>query len=103
MDCSFCLPGDTLISTPDGPKRIDQIRDGESVFAFDNSNNNQQLVLAHVGRVFDRVVEEVIELEVEGQTIQLTPEHPIYTKRGWVKAKDLVDDDEVLCDKTYLE
>lgn len=101
LSCGFCLPGDTLISTPNGLIRIDQIQDGDPVFALDNSNTCPQLVLAHVGHVFDREVEEVIELEVDGQTIQLTSEHPVYTKRGWVEAKDLTEDDEVLCDKTY--
>ncbi len=95
--CDFCLPGDTLILTPSGPKRIDQIDDGDEIIVFDDSA--QQLVLARVGHVFDREVEEVIELEVDGQTIQLTPEHPILTRRGWVKAEDLTSDDEVLCDK----
>lgn len=101
--CGFCLPGDTLISTPDGLKRIDQIQAGDEIFAVDNSTDAPQLVKARVGHVADREVEEVIELEVDGQTIQLTPEHPVMTRRGWVEAKDLTVDDEVLCDKTYLE
>lgn len=94
------MPGDILIKTPDGLKRIDQIQDGEQIIAVDDSHSVLQPVLAHVGHVHSREVEEVIELEVEGQTIQLTPEHPVLTKRGWVKAEDLTTDDEVLCDKT---
>lgn len=101
--CDFCLPGDTLISTPNGLKRIDQIQAGDEIFAVDNSTGDPQRVIARVGHVFDREVEEVIELEVDGQTIQLTGEHPVLTKRGWVEAKYLTDADEVLCDKTYLE
>lgn len=79
------------------------MRDGDEIIAFDDLSSCPRPVLAHVGHVFDRVVEEVIELQVDGQTIQLTPEHPVYTRRGWVEAKDLTDDDEVLCDRTYLE
>jgi hypothetical protein len=101
--CSYCLPGDTLISTPNGLKRMDQIREGDAIFAVDNSLDSPQLVSAHVGHIFDREVEEVIELQVDGRTIELTPEHPVLTRRGWVEAKDLTEDDEVLCDKTYLE
>lgn len=85
---------------PDGLKRIDQIQDGEPIIAVDCSYFFPQPVLAHVGHVHSREAEEVIEFEVDGQTIQLTPEHPVLTRqRGWVKAGDLTTDDEVLCDK----
>ncbi len=100
LSCDFCLPGDALISTPSGSKRIDQIREGDEIYAVDDSHSFPQLVLTHAGYVFDREAEELIELEVDGQTIQLTPEHPVLTKeQGWVEAKDLTVDDEVLCDK----
>jgi pyruvate-formate lyase-activating enzyme len=104
MTCAFCLPKDSLISTPDGPKQIDQIEDGEEIFALDNSNTGQRLVLAHAGRVFDREAEEVIVIEVDGGKLELTLEHPVMTKdRGWVEAGDLISDDEVLCVDNNLE
>lgn len=100
--CGYCMPGETLISVPGGLKRIDQIQDGEQIIAVDDSCSDPQPVLAHVGHVHNREAQEVIELEVDGQTIQLTSEHPVLTRsRGWVKAVDLTVDDEVLCDKTY--
>jgi pyruvate-formate lyase-activating enzyme len=103
LNCEYCLPPDALISTPTGSIRIDQIEDGEEIFALDNSNSDPQLVLARVGHVFDRESEEVIVIEVDGGTLELTPEHPVMTKnRGWVEAGDLTSDDEVLCDKTCL-
>jgi len=103
LECRYCLPKDALISTPKGQVRIDQIEDGEEIFALDNSSNDPQLVLAHVGNVFDRESEEVIVIEVDGGKLELTPEHPVMTKnRGWVEAGDLTFDDEVLCDKTCL-
>jgi len=102
LSCDYCVPGETLIRIKDGLKRIDQIVDGEEIFSWDSFS--QQAVLTRVGHVFCRESEEVLELEVDGQTIRLTAEHPVYTRqRGWVKAKDLTVDDEVLCDKTYLE
>ncbi len=103
LSCQFCLPPDSIISTQKGPKRIDQIQDGEEIFALDNSNTDPQLVLAHVGEVFDRESEEVIVIEVGGGRLELTPEHPVMTKnRGWVEAGDLTLNDEVLCDKSRL-
>lgn len=101
--CLYCLPPDSLISTPSGTKRIDQIQGGDEIYSLDNSNSNPQLVVAHVGGVFDRESEEVIVIEIDGGRLELTPEHPVMTKsRGWVKAEDLTLDDEVLCDKTCL-
>ena len=103
LDCKYCLPPDSLILTPTGTKRIDQIEDGEEIFALDNLNAPPQLVRAHVGHVSDREAEEVIVIEVDGGKLELTPEHPVMTKnRGWVEAGDLTSDDEVLCDKTCL-
>lgn len=99
LACAYCLPGDTLIKTPDGLKRIDQIQDGEPIIAVDCSRSSPQPVLAHVGHVHSREAEEVIELEVGGQTIQLTPEHPVLTKRGWIEVGDLLEDDYVFCVK----
>ncbi len=104
LSCQFCLPPDSLISTPTGLKRIDEIEDGDEIIALDNSNNDLQLVSTHVGHVFDRESEEVIVLEVDGGRLELTPEHPVMTKnRGWVEAVNLTLDDEVLCDKTCLK
>ncbi len=101
LHCRYCLPPDALISTPTGAARIDQIEDGEEIFALDNLSIDPQLVLAHVGHVSDRESEEVIVIEVDGGRLELTPEHPVMTKnRGWVEAGDLTSDDEILCDKT---
>lgn len=104
LSCKFCVTGDTFILTPNGLKRIDQIAEGDEILAVDGSTDSPQRVLARVGHIFDREVQEVLELEVDGQTIRLTPEHPVLTKqRGWVKAGCLTEGDEVLCDKTYLK
>ena len=44
-------------------------------------------------------VDELIEIEAEGRVIRCTPDHKIMTKnRGWVKAEDLVETDELVLD-----
>jgi len=42
--------------------------------------------------------DEIIEIEIEnGQTLALTPNHEIYVQnRGWIKAGEVVENDEVL-------
>lgn len=101
MFCSYCVPAGTLIRTPNGLIPIEKIEDGDAVVAVDNSTAFPQLVQAHVDHVANREVEELIELQADGRTILLTSEHPVLTRRGWVEAGHLTEDDEVLCDKTY--
>lgn len=99
MACSYCLPAGTMISVPNGEKPIEQIQDGDPVIAFDNSTG--QFVSTHAGQTAYRVVQELIELEVDGHTIQASLEHPFLVirdgSRQWVEAQDLTIDDEVIC------
>lgn len=39
---------------------------------------------------------ELIEIEYQGKTVRCTPDHKIFTKRGWVEAQHLVETDELL-------
>ena len=101
LACAYCVVAGTLISTPQGPKPVEQIRDGDEVIAFDSSSG--QLVTSRVCGLASREVTEVLEIEVEGTTLRVTAEHPIMTRRGWVKAGCLKDDDEVLCDENSIK
>jgi|688.fasta_scaffold12037_20 hypothetical protein len=101
MACSYCLPAGTMIETPSGAIPIEQIQDGDLVLAYDRSS--ERLVEARISGVASRVVEEVIEIEVDGVTLQLSPEHPVMTRRGWIEAQHLLCDDEILCDRASLE
>lgn len=95
MACSYCIEEGTMISTPSGQVPVEQIQDGDVVFAFDSST--EQLVEAHVQGTAQRDVEELIEIEVEGAVIRASLEHPFLTQRGWIKAGDLLETDELIC------
>ncbi|MEP0916279.1 polymorphic toxin-type HINT domain-containing protein [Leptolyngbya sp. DQ-M1] len=99
MACAYCVASGTLISTPQGQVPVEQIQDGDVVFAYDSSSG--QLVEAVVSGTAQRDVDEVLEIQVGEQVLRVTAEHPIMTRRGWVKAGDLTEDDEVLCDDTH--
>lgn len=99
MACSYCVASGTLVSTPQGQIPVEQIQDGDVVFAYDSSS--EQLVEAVVSGIAERVVEEVLEIQIGQQVLRVTAEHPIMTRRGWVKAGDLTEDDEVLCDDAH--
>lgn len=95
MACAYCVAPGTLISTPQGQIPVEQIREGSAVLAFDSSAG--RLVTGFVSGTACREVEEALEIEVDGITLRVTAEHPIWTRRGWVKAGELTENDEVLC------
>lgn len=99
MACAYCVASGTLIATPQGQVPVEQIQDGDEVFAYDSSSG--RLVVAVVSGTAERVVGEVLEIQVGDTVLRVTAEHPIMTRRGWVRAGDLTEDDEVLCDDAH--
>ena len=96
MACSYCVETGTLIATPEGEVPVERIRDGDRVLAYDSSS--ERLVEARASRTASREVDEVLEIRVGGRVLRVTEDHPLMTRRGWVRAGDLTADDEVLCD-----
>jgi hypothetical protein len=96
LSCAYCVTTGTLIATPRGPVPVEQIQDGDEVVAYDSSSG--RLVVARVSGVASREVHEVLEIQVGDTILRVTADHPILTRRGWVAAGDLTEDDEVLCD-----
>lgn len=102
FDCSYCITPDSLIKIPLGSKRAEEIQEGDSIISFclDNGKVETDLVTA----VGQRDIDELYVIEVNGQTLYATAEHPFYTKsRGWVEAQYLTEDDELLCDSRDLD
>ncbi len=90
--CLFCVPTDTLITLDDGEKISIQDVSVGTVLRGQNSENK-------VTKLYKRKSENIIKIEIDGgKILEVTPEHPIYTKRGWVLANDLNENDEVLVD-----
>lgn len=96
MSCAYCVVAGTLIATPAGDVPIECIADGDEVFAYDHET--QRLVVARVAGVASREADEIIEIEIGQTVLRVTPEHPVMTRRGWVRAGELTEEDEVLCD-----
>ena len=87
-----CFVAGTLVKTEDGYKRIEEIREGDIVYSFDELNN--EIVLREVKNLITNSVDEIIKIETENQIIEASLEHPFYIKeKGWVEAKDLQQDD----------
>jgi hypothetical protein len=101
FDCTYCVTLDTLITTPTGVKKAGEIQEGDQVVSF--SLDTLKLEIDLVTAVGQRDTDELYVIEVNGQTVTVTGEHPFYTKnRGWVEAQHLTEDDELLCDNHDL-
>jgi len=84
----ICFLAGTQVDTPSGKKSIETIRPGEEVFnAFG------------IGKVTETqcsIAKELVRVTLsDGRTIDCTPEHPFFTRRGWVYASKLKTYDKV--------
>jgi superfamily II DNA or RNA helicase len=93
-----CFVAGTLI---DG-KPIEDIRVGDSVWAFNEATD--RLEKREVVRVFKNIKpKHMVRIETKGHhVLHCTLGHPFYTKRGWVEAKDLKENDYVRCEMYHL-
>jgi len=95
-----CVTGDTLVSTIDGEKRIDEMEGSEKVLTYNIEDDVIELEdVTFVGKTKYDV--DVIELELEDggihYTLKCTPDHKIYTiNRGYVEAENLTEDDDIV-------
>ncbi len=86
-----CFPSGTLV---DG-KPIELFFEGDQVLAYCESSNT--LVSSRVVRVFRNPAPiQMVEVLVAGQRLVATAQHPFFTRRGWVSAKDLRTSDLLL-------
>lgn len=94
--CKYCFKAGTKILMIDGSEKvIERVRVGDRIISFNEAT--KKLEIAEVTEIMKRPYKkELICIETEdGNILKMTPEHPIYTKRGWVEAKDLKEDEEV--------
>ena len=97
LDCAYCVTLDTMITTPSGLKMASEIQVGDQVISF--SLDTEKLEIDLVTAIGQRETDELYVIEVDSKILYVTEEHPFYTKnRGWVEARYLTEDDELLCD-----
>lgn len=71
-----CFPAGTLIHTEEGLCPIEQIRVGDKVWAYDAQTGKAGL--KKVVLTGTRMADQLVELELEDELIQSTPDHPFY-------------------------
>lgn len=95
---AFCFHPDTLVKTIDGYTKISDIEVGTLVWT--KNEHNEYLKLKPVNQVFEKSAEDsydLLEVELEnGEVIRITEQHEVMTSRGWVIARDLTEDDNII-------
>jgi DNA polymerase III alpha subunit len=92
-----CVDSETRVTMSTGTQTV--IRDvkvGDEVLTFDEKTKT--LTSSCVDEIYDQGIKECIELTFDnGNTLICTIDHPILTKRGWICAGELNDDDDIDC------
>jgi len=84
-----CFTGDTEVAVEDGFVRIDEIKVGDKVRAYNYETGETEL--KEVLNVWVKETDEILHVSTaDGETIDTTTNHPFYVDgRGWVAAGDL--------------
>lgn len=86
-----CFPAGTMV---DG-RPIETLSIGDMVTAFDETSGD--LTIKPITRLFKNPMpDQMIRLAWAHHVLYVTGGHPIWTRRGWMNAKDLTTSDEVL-------
>lgn len=93
-----CLPKDTFVDTPTGPRKIQDMREGDAVFSYNLKEQRME-----VDRVYDAWCSgdrQCVKFKLQDtRNFEVGENHPFYVKgKGFVKAKDIVRGDEILND-----
>ncbi len=89
LRCSWCLPGDVSVTTPGGRIPVKEVRVGERVLAYDPLEEKPRYT--EVEALHERLSGTLLLVSLEsGHEIAITPEHPIYTAKGWRLGEDLI-------------
>ena len=87
---SRCLPADEIIVAGDGNTNINKLKVNDYVLSF--NVNTQKFEYKKVKRVLDNGEKELLLLVLEnGQRLRCTPDHKLYTSKGYVEAQYATD------------
>lgn len=84
LDGRTCLVAGSLVDTPEGPRPIEEISEGDMVIGGSGAHKKVSGTLKSSTRRLCRV-----RLST-GETVTCTPDHMFWTAKGWVEAQDLL-------------
>ncbi len=90
-----CFTAGTLVSTEQGLRPIETLKEGDRVWAL--GQGTVEVGLKPITKLFRHEVTNLVVLTVGGEVIETTPEHPFWMRdEGWVRAGQLEVGDELL-------
>jgi hypothetical protein len=92
--CPICLARGTLIGTPVGPRRVEDLRPGMPVWTSDAAGRRLPGFVLAIGSMPVPLTHEVVHLVLsDGRTVDVSPGHPLPDGRrlGTLRVGDLVD------------
>jgi hypothetical protein len=90
----FCVAAGTRVSTPDGERPIEDLREGSAVLALDMKT--RAVVVARVRAAVAHAPAPCVRLHVPGvPPLDVTAEHPVFSGGAWRRAGDLGEGDEL--------
>jgi hypothetical protein len=96
IPCPWCSPPGTLVNTPNGMVKIEELNENDYVISHNEDDN---IRLNEIKKTYSREYEgELIDIETEGgKFISLTPNHDVKLSNGrWVPAGKLKEGDDVV-------
>ena len=92
--CVFaCFPKGTKVAVKGGNKAIEEIQEGDKVWAYDEESGSTEL--KRVVSTMQREVDATVKIVLAEEEIETTAEHPFYTQAGWKDAADLSSNDRL--------
>lgn len=89
-----CVPKGTLIRTTEGEIEVEKLMNDEKIIISYNelTGENEE---DHLEDIWEVDYDELIEIQTENELIKIPENKQVYTKRGWIKAKELSINDEI--------
>ena len=95
--CDECLDGETQILTPSGKKLIKNLKIGDNVISYNIKKGIFETDI--INNIFTNlsISEKMYELKFDnGTKINITGNHKILTKRGYIRADNISENDEII-------
>jgi len=86
-----CFAAGTLVLTPDGARRIETIKPGDSVYSF----SEKGITVSRVGVAYEVSSQGFFEINAGGYSVLATSNHPFLTSEGYRQASELAAGDVI--------
>jgi len=93
-----CVTGDTLVETNAGIKTVKELSDNNAQFKVSSYDLEENITTVKSATAFKtKENAEILQLMTKsGKKVKLTPDHRVYTQRGWIEAGNLQKGDKIL-------